>query len=96
MKRIRDYAAKAAEVNYYTFSSAAATPEEAIDSLTLETAGSYLGPDDFCNSVAEEAVAYLSVHWNEAQEMPDADADKYISTLAECWGLSHAELDYLK
>lgn len=95
MKRIRDYTGKV-EVNYYTFSSAAATPEEAIDTLTLETCGPYLGPDDFYNEIADEAIAYLSAHWNEAEEMPDADANEYISTLAECWNLSADELAYLK
>ena len=94
MKRVIDDT-NTMECCYYYMSSAARNPREAITTLTLETGGDCLGPADFHDEIAEEALAYLSEHWEEAEEMSPEDAWRRILHLCEEWELTVKDLSYL-
>lgn len=76
----------------YTISSAVMTPEEAIDTLTLTTEGYCLGPEDLCDTDPE----FLAENFADFEEMSVYDEDVRINHLAEEWGLTPAEIDYLR
>lgn len=78
------------------FSSAAKTPEEAMESLTMETTGNCLGPSDFCDDFYTETLALVTENWSIAEEMNAEETQERIEHLADEWGLEEKELEYLK
>lgn len=78
------------------FSSSAESPEQAMESLTMETSGNCLGPADFVDEAYKEALALVTENWEYAEEMSEEEAHDRIEHLADEWGLSEKELEYLK
>ena len=78
------------------FSSKATTPEQAMETLTMETGGNCLGPSDFENEAYEEALTMVEENWDDAEEMSEEEAHERIEHLADEWGLAIDELEYLK
>ena len=78
------------------FSSKAKNPEQAMETLTMETGGNCLGPSALENEAYEEALALVTENWDDAEEMSEAEAKERIEHLADEWGLDESELEYLK
>lgn len=74
--------------------SSSATPDNAFETLTAETAGQCLGPgdDDFLFSLLCELVRKEFSHF---EEMSEEETSERIEHLAEEWGLEPREIDYL-
>ncbi|WP_294855903.1 hypothetical protein [uncultured Oscillibacter sp.] len=70
-----------------------ATKEDAADTLTAETGGDCIGPED-----AEESdeLAYLLDNWDSLEEMSAEEEDERIAHLADEWGLEPQAIDYLR
>ena len=80
------------EMNLITVSSTA-TKEDAADTLTAETGGDCIGPND-----AEESkeLAYLQDNWDSLEEMSAEEENERIAHLADEWGLEPQDIDYLR
>lgn len=78
------------------FSSLAKTPDEAMESITMETAGNCIGPSDFYDDFYSETLAMVKDNWSGAEEMSEEEAQERIEHLADEWGLPKEELEYLK
>lgn len=78
------------------FSSKAKNPEQAMETLTMETGGNCLGPSDWENEAYEEALHMVTENWNDAEEMSVEEARERIEHLADEWGLNESELEYLE
>lgn len=78
------------------FSSKAKMPEEAMESLTMETSGNCLGPADWYDEHYDEALVMVKENWNDAEEMSEEETTERINHLADEWGLTIEELEYLK
>lgn len=78
------------------FSSSAATPEQALESLTVETGGACLGPEDLDGDDREWTLAAVADNFDSAEQMTEVDADARISHLSEEWGIAPEHLQYLK
>ena len=78
------------------FSSSAKSPEQAMESLTMETGGNCLGPSDFENEAYEEALTMVEENWDDAKEMSAEETQERIEHLADEWGLAEEALEYLK
>ena len=75
------------------FSSEAKTPEEALKTASVETAGPCLGPADIEDDI--EIAALIAYKFNTAEEISAEEAAERIAHLAEEWGLTPEVLSYM-
>ena len=78
--------------------SSAATIENFVDSLTVETEGSTLcgGGDDFIDCMDCEEIQFVRDNWNGLEEVNKEEENEIIAYLADCWGLEEEDIDYLR
>jgi len=75
-----------------TISSDAATPEEAVETVTGETEGPCFGPADDEEWVRD----FIAENWDTFEEMGAEEEEERILHLASEWGLDPKDLNYLR
>ena len=73
--------------------SSEATVDNFEETLVYETGGLTCGPAD---DLDEELENYIRENWGHFEQMTEEEEDEWLDCLAERWGLTADDLDYLK